>query len=241
MTPLTLAQLVRYRTKTNATTLTDTNLLMLLNVAKDDIATEVVKADEDFFGMPQTADLVENQREYPMPTDQLNHFKLVEAKLDGTNFITLSQFDLVDKPMPTDETTILARFSNEQGRAFYDIFRNSLWIYSGAIADVAAGLKLWSYAWPADITDLASVVDMSIDPTNTSPGFPRAFHELLARRVSIEYKSGKDKPIPLTDSELKFDVDLRDKIDSITGMDKRNVVTGDLPSMKDEYNNGFNL
>jgi len=52
-------------------------------------------------------------------------------------------------------------------------------------------------------------------PSTTSHGFPRQFHELLARRVSVAYKSSKDKPIPLSEKEQMYEMDLRKQIDSM--------------------------
>jgi len=56
---------------------------------------------------------------------------------------------------------------------------------------------------------------MSTNPDDYTHGFPRAFHELLARRISIAYKSSKDKPIPLSEKERQFEVDFAQAINSL--------------------------
>jgi len=241
MTPAEFAQYVRFKTRTNSSTFTDADMLMLMNIHKDDLATEIIKANEDYFGTPETADLVAGQRQYPFPDDMLNQVKHVEAKLDGTNQIPLAEFDLTGYQRSTDETTITNLFSNTEGNAYFDIFSNSIWIYSGTITSVSAGLKIWSYQWPAKFTNLASTTDMAVDPSNTTVGFPRAFHELLARRVIIEYKTSGDKAMQLTDSELKYDVDLQRKLDSISEMNMSRSNTAALPSGKKLWNDGHDL
>ncbi len=228
MTPARLAALVRYYTGTNSTTFTDADILMLANVAKDDIASALQQRDEDYFGMEFTADLVAGQREYPLPDEVLNAIKRVEAKLDGTGWSKLSEFDLVGHSRPTDEDGIRESFSGLAPQ--FDLFRRSLVIYSGdAVIGVAGGLKLWAIVYPADLADLTGTVDMSVDPTPTTHGIPRQVHELIARRVSIAYKSSRDKPLPLSEKELKYDSDLETALEELSGANLDRVVSARLP------------
>lgn len=240
MTPKKFADYVRLKTKTNSTTFTDTNLLLLANIFKDDMAKEIIKTNEDYFGTPQTTDLVADQREYPMPVETLNSMKYLEAKLDGTNWLHLNELDLNSYSRTTDESAITTNFSNNLDECFHDIFRGSLWIYSGTITNVTGGLKLWSFDWPADISDLSDDTDdMSKDPSTTTHGFPRAFHELLARRVIIEKKNMGDKPIPLTEHEQKFDYDFQQALDSLRPANLDRAVTGALPDKDDVGDDGY--
>lgn len=240
MSPLKFAEYVRFKTKTDSNTFTDDEILMLMNIFKDDFAKEIIKVNEDYFGVPETLNLIANQREYPLPPDILNQIKFVEVTFDGTSWIPLKEFDLNSYRRTTDETTITANFSNADGEAAFDIFRGSLWIYSGTIITVTGGLKLWTFQWPADFSDLSSEVDMSIDPTNVSAGFPRAFHELLARRVVIEYKTSSDKPLQLDQFEQKFELDFQKAMDSISNMNLDRAHTITYPPSTQEGNNGFN-
>ncbi len=232
---------IRFKTKTDATTFADANILLLANLFKDNMSKEIAKANEDFFGMKSERDLVAGQREYPFPEDVMNNVKMLEAKLDGTNFRRVWEFDLntyrqrnldqdnnpLDFPIPTsfqsfaqattDETTIQNTFSDN--RPEYDIFRNSIFIFSGsAIIDVEDGLLLHYIMWPADFTNLALTTDISVDPNTTSAGFPRQFHELLARRIIIDYKDSQVPTIPLTPFEAKFPQDFDNAIAALTGM-----------------------
>jgi len=232
MTGTNFAALVRLYTRTNSTTFSDAEIVLVANTVKDDIAKEIIKVDEDFFGGIAFRDLVASdatdmtKREYSLPENILK-VKKVEAKLDGTNWIPLNEFDINKYKRTTNEDEILAHFANEDGKAFYDIFRKSLWIYSGAITACTLGLQLWQIVFPADITTgtLSGSTDLSADPTTTSAGLPRQFHELWARKVSIIYKSNREKPIPLTQSEQSVDKDFKKAMSSITdiNLDRENV------------------
>lgn len=228
MTPANFAALVRYYTGTNSTTFTDAEMLKMVNPYKDDIAAQIVLRNEDYFGMLFTRNLAADRREYAMPDEILNSIKYVEAKLDGTNWSHLTEFDINSYKRPTDEANILLNFSTLE--PMYDIFRRSLWLYTGsAITAVTGGLKLYAIIYPADITDLTSNTDMSVDPTETSHGFPRQFHELLARRVSIGYKSSLDKPRKLSAKEITYEVDLERALNAITGGNQDRSVIATVP------------
>jgi len=232
MTPANFAALVRFYTGTDSTTFTDAEILKLANPYKDEIAAEIVLRNEDYFGMLFTRDLEAGRREYALPDEILNSIKYVEAKLNGTKFLHLSEFDINSYKRPTSETDIIEQFGSLSPK--YDIFRRSLWIYSGdAIISVTAGLKLWAIIYPADITDLASTVDMSVDPSTTTHGFPRQFHELLARRVSIGYKSSLPKPRKLSPMEALYNVDIERALNAITGGNQDRSVIATTP-----YNDG---
>lgn len=225
MTPAKFATLVRFYTKTNSTSFTDTEILMLANLFKDEIANEVgKKVGEDYFGLRLTTDLVEDQREYGFPSEVMARIKYAEAKLDGTNWVKMGSTDLAQYELPTDEANIVAAYAGKA--AEIDIWDKSFFIYSdAAIIDVTDGLKIWAIVFPADITDLASVVDMSENPSATSHGFPRQFHELLARAVSIAWKTSQPRPIPLSEPEKLYRLDLNNALDSLkeTNLDQEFV------------------
>lgn len=232
MTGTTFAALVREYTRTNSTTMPDSKIVLLGNVVKDDFAKEIMKADEDISGVPATRDLIASStsREYSLPEDNLKIIR-VEAKFDGTNFIKLGELNLAQYERTTDEATIVNTFANEKGKCFYDIFRRALWIYSGTITAVGDGLKLYYIAYPSDITagDLSGNTDLSIDPTSTTSQLPRQFHELWARKISIMWKSNREKPIPLTERELVFDADFTKAMESIINPNQDRENVGTLP------------
>lgn len=211
------ATLVRYYTKTNSTTFTDTEILNLANVIKDDMAVEIgKKVGEDYFGLRFTRDLVADQREYELPAEIMSRIKYIEAKLDGTNWEKLYETDLLQYQATTDDATIRDEYA-ERSPAF-DLWDKSMIIFSGdAITAVTDGLKLWAIIYPADFTDLSSTNDMSTNPTTTSHGFPREFHNLLATAVSIAHKSNQTRPAPLSKKEQSYEQDFINKIDSLKG------------------------
>lgn len=107
--------------------------------------------------------------------------------LDGTTWAPISELDLPLTNMATDETSITTYFAGKPAK--YDLFRGSLFIYSdSAITDVTNGIKLWCVLYPTDFDNLTDDRDISLPKDTVSSGFPRQFHELLARRVSIAWK-----------------------------------------------------
>jgi len=108
------ASLVRYYTKTNSTTFTDAEMLILANIFKEDIAGLISKeVGEDYFGLRFERDLIAGQREYDLPSEVMSRIKYLEAKLDGTDWERLSEVDLTEYERTTDEATILLNFSDQ--------------------------------------------------------------------------------------------------------------------------------
>lgn len=244
MTYREFAKYIRKQTGTNTSTFTDADLLVYANIYKDELAKRIVRTKEDVFGMPMVIDLAINddgspQREYPLDPDSFQQVKYVEAKLDGVNTIPLTEMDLTGYRGSTDEADIANHFNNTKGGAFFDLFRGSLFIYSGTFGAVAQGLKLWTFQWPAKFTTdmLGTDEEMSNDPSTTSAGFPREFQELLARRVIIAKKTESDKPMQLTDNEKKYDMDLATALDEFSNHDP---IFAALPE-ENRMDNGFNL
>jgi hypothetical protein len=241
MTPKELAAYVRIKTNTNSVTFPDASIIALLAPHMDDMALEILGLDEDYFGDPETRSLAADKREYPFNSDILGKIKFVEAKLDGTNWIRLLPFDLRVYKRTTDEDTIVANFSNLEGEAYYDIFRRSLWLYSGTVATVSGGLKVWTFSYPVHITSLTSEIDISVDPTTLTRGFPRPLHRVLADYVVIDYKESKTKPIPLTQSELSIEVRKQKALTMMRGQSMEEEIIADLPPVNERWNNGQDL
>jgi|SRR5579871_1242572 len=273
MTPANFASYVRLMTKTNSTTLSDTNLKLIMNIVKDEISGIMVdKLDEEYFGVPQTTDLVNSQREYPLAVDIPGKLKKVEAVLDPTYldsngnvvWVDLKKFDLTQYSQlstnlvvsgditdgdfgiqpTTDEDTIQSIFGNRQGQAAYMIFRNSIWIFSGKLTGFTAGnnyLKIWSYEWPSDITDLTSTTPLETDPTTTSAGIPRQLHRAWADKVSLLWKQTSDKEYQPNDYENELDTIIEDRIMSLSKVDKDESYTMTQPMAGHVYHDGYDL
>jgi len=247
MTAKELAAYVRFMTRTNSTTFEDADILALMKVRQDGLAKEIMKADEDILLIPQYADLVENQREYPLPSDILSRIKRVEAKLDGTNWVPLMEIDitLISYPIVT-ETNITDVFNNSQvdeGNPYgarFDILRKAVKIYSGTIIDVTDGLQTWCNTWPTAVTDLTSETGLEVDPSTTTHGIPRELHEIWSRGVIIDWKSSREKPIPLDERELSYKDDRDEAIESLKQGNLDREVIGHLPPSSDRGEEGAN-
>lgn len=222
------ATLVRYYTKTNSTTFTDADILVLANIFKDDIAGLISKeVGEDYFGLRFERDLEAGQREYDLPAEMMSRLKYVQTKLDGTNWQKLKETDLSTYGEALDEATIQSIYSDKSPE--FDLWDNGIYILSGdAITYVENGLKIWAIIFPSDFANLTSTEDMSTNPDDYTHGFPRQFHELLARRISIAYKSSKDRPIPLSEKERLYEVDLMTQIQT---MKDANLDRSTIPSV----------
>lgn len=243
MTPLQLKTEIRFRTQTDSNTFPDADILRMVNIQKDRLADEAIRANEDLFGMVSTRDLVASStgREYSLPNG-LVKIKSVEAKLNGTDWVHLLETDVTRRQRATDEATIIADFTNDEGVASYDVFRNSLWLYTGTIsATVADGLKLWMIIRPADLIDLTLTTDMSIDPSTTTFGIPTQFHLLLTRLVSRDFKQSGDRSMALAQDEQEVVIkeDIERAVMAVRNMNLSRAFKATLPV--NEYDNGYDL
>jgi len=240
MTPQEFANYVRLKTRTNSTTFSDTDIKLLMKVRQLEIAQSILKADEDILLIPQTTDLVADQREYAFPSDILSKIKRVEAKLDGTNWLKLAERPVTDYNWAMTETEIVDHFSNYQGYCFYTLSRKALYLLTGSIIDVTSGLKMWVNTLPSAITDLTGAVDMSADPTSTTHGIPTEMHEIWARGVIIDYKESREKPIPLSEQEMRYEFDKQQAINALRNQDMDREITAKIPPSSERADNGFN-
>ena len=237
MTPAKFATYIRLRTRTNANTFPDAEILEYANIIKDDIAKEITKVNEDYFVIELVRNLEAGKRSYSFPTDVLNQIKYTEVCLDGTNWQTLDEFDLNSYRKPTDEASILAEFAGKKPKM--ELSGNQLMIYSGeTIQSVSGGLKMRAVIYPADLSSLAGTTDMAVAPSKISFGVPRQLHYIWATKVIVEYKGSKEKPIPLTEKEASVDKDLTLAINALKGGNLERSITATIP---DPFNNGQDL
>lgn len=231
MTGYDFAFYIRKQTKTNTTTLPDSDIVLYGNTWKDEIAKRITKANEDYFGIFMKRNLIAGQRNYAFDPEQLNHMKYLEASLDGTTRVRLKEYDINTLGITTEEADVQRFFQGfDPG---FEIFGNELFIFSGLpIIDVTDGLKLWTIVYPKDIsaTTLADdTADLSEPPTSIDFGVPRQFHKLWADAVVIEYKNSQEKPIPLTVSEQLFDSRLAQAVGDIRGQNLDRSTESSMP------------
>lgn len=237
----TFAAYVRERTKTNTTTLSDERLALLANVAKEELAQLIAtNVDEKYFDMEMVRDLEADTRDYTWEDSIIKNSRYVAAKLDGTNWVYLAEASVADADyarLPLMEEAAIQNFY--QGRkAEYLITGRSLRIVSEApIIAVTEGLKIVCEVYPEDITetDLAAAVDLSIPSSDTTHRLPRAAHTVWAAMVINQFKTGRDKPLPLKDSDAKLELDLSELYKTLR---KRNAVRSIIAKVP--YNDGQN-
>ena len=239
MTGTTLAALIRKRTRTNSTTFTDADMLVDVNLFKDEIASKIVERNAGYFLIPATQSLVADRREYPIGDDALNRIHKVEIKFSSSDARQPSRY-IKDYDGSETESEIVKNFSNAQNMFAHTIRRRALFILSGTISAVTNGIRYWYHIFPADLANLTGSTGLEVDPSTTTFGFPRQFHELLARKVGIEYKERQPRPIPLNRSELKYDDDLRIQLDAISHVDNSGEIIANMPPESDFGDSGFN-
>lgn len=236
MTRLKLANLIRWKTKTNTTTFANSDILPLANTFKDEIASLITERNQMYFAVPADDDLVANQREYAFPDDMLNSIIKVEAKFSSSE--SYKQVKPITEYSGSEtESEIVKYFTNDEPK--YLVRRRAVLLLSGTISAVTDGIRIWYLQYPSDWSDVTDdTTDMSTDPSTTTAGFPRQFHELLARRVSIEYKERNNKP--LSAKEKMFDQDLGRQLAAIEPINLDLEMQGELPSREDQGDYGFN-
>ncbi len=239
MTGAELNSLINFKCATNDTTFTVAKKLPLVNVFIKEISSMIVETNNGMFLVPSTFDLVADQREYGWPDDLLNRMHKLEIKFASGD----SRFpaeNIKDYYGSETESEIVKRFGNAEGDFGYVIRRRAILVLSGTIIAVTDGGRLWYHAYPADLANLSGSTDLSVDPSTTTFGFPRQFHELLARRVSIEYKGSRPKPLPLNKQEINYERDLQIQLNAVASVDNSAEVIAELPPAKDLGNDGFN-
>ena len=245
---------IRFKTETDETTFPTSEVNLLANLHKNDIVKEVAKINEDYFGIPYTRDLIENQREYDLPVEILNNIKMVEMTLDGINWRRAEEIDLnnyvvnyaspVGDPLnnapqggsfsraTTDEASIQANFSDDHPR--FEIFRKALWLFTGSeLPAVEAGLKLWAIVYPKDfeLADWSSTELIEAAPDASTSGIPTQVQKLILDKVVWDYKY-RDKPVPVAELQ-SWEKAMKDAMDAMQGTNLDRETVANIP-----YNNG---
>lgn len=213
-------------------------MLPLVNIFKNEIASFITERNQMYFALQKTVDLADDQRSYALDADILNNLVRVEIKFASGDAYQPAHA-LKEYQQSETESEIVRRFSNAEGGFAYLIRALQLFILSGTIVDVTAGIRYWFIKHPADLANLTGSTDLSINPSSTTFGFPKQFHELLARRVSIERKDNKHKK--LSSQERRYDADLQAQLEAISHQDLNLEIIGELPNSIDLFNDGFDL
>ena len=238
MTGAQLNTLINSKCRTNDTTFPQADKLVLVNIFKDDIAGRIVDKNVGYFLIPQTFDLVANQREYFLGDDLLNRIQKVELKFTASAERYPSRY-IKDYEGSETEAYIVGKFGLDEGTFAHTIRRRALFILSGTVPNVTAGGRVWAHIFPADLANLTGSTGLEIDPSTTSFGFPRQFHELLATRVAIEYKGRQPKPIQLSPMERNYELELERKLNALVPIDNSGEIIATMPNASDFGNDGW--
>lgn len=238
MTGTELAKLIRRKTKTTTTTYEDADLLVDVNLIKDEIVLKLQKMRPEIFNIEGLQDLVASStsREYTIPIEALN--KIIDLELlfeSGGDYVTAGFLARRHYLGPLQESKIAAEFSNSQPKYF--IRRKKVYILSETITAVTDGFKLVYDLLPADLANLTGSTDLATNTADAN-GVPKELHELWARRVQIKYKD--ENGTKLNNDELKYEKDLEQAIDDLSDIDISKEVFSSLPPASDRGDDGFN-
>lgn len=240
MTGTQLATLIRTeKTKTNATTFSDARIIALYNIFKDEIAGKIVERNAAFFQLSYLFDLVANIRQYAFQSNYLDRMQKLELKWTASGTYFPSNY-IKDYQGSESESEIVKSYSNSENGFAHTIRSRGVFILSGTVPALANGGRLLYHVFPVDIAAIDST-ELSTDPSSTTFGFPRQFHELIARRISIEYKSNLPKPLPLSRHEQNYENDLENELNKIAHQDNSGEIIGDPLPDCDTGNNGFDF
>jgi hypothetical protein len=243
MTAAGLAALIREYTGTNSTSFPDATMLVYLNPYKDEIASKIQQRRPEVFNLTTLKNLVASttadNRFYDFPTNVLNNIRKVEAKFTSSgDFVVVKPISEFDYDEALQESKITNDFDNDHPKYF--IRKKQIAILSGTIIAVTSGLKIVHNAFPGDLAAVTdNATDLSVDASATAIGFPKEFHELWARRVSIAYKSRPGSTMKLNANELLYLKHLEEALDNFSVANLDSSIIGHLPETDND--NGFDL
>jgi len=248
MTETQLASLIRRKTKTSVTTYSNADLLVDVNVMKDEIAGQIADMREDAFQVTQkqntkVATSLPADRLYAFDAEVMNNLVgvwYIKDTTSGTDPIKLKEVKIQQSGISMeDETVITDKYANVSGEAGYMVVRKNIFLLSGAVVVVTNGLIVIFKSFPADLTDMTASNVLHTQASATAPGFPREFNELWARRVSIEYKD--TNRMKLSSREAKYEVDLQEKLQDYKTASLDHQIIGTLPTALERGDDsGFN-
>jgi len=138
----------------------------------------------DFQYETATANLIANQREYIFPANLLT-IKKVQLKLDGTNWVDAPFFDPTETGSPiASETDITKKFNNDE--PYVDVGDRSVFVYSGTIISVTAGIKIW-YVEENVGQDSSSDDIQTFSDDDDTPNVAEAFQRALVYGPAMDW------------------------------------------------------
>lgn len=191
---------IYFLTKTNSTSFTSTDMVVLANNAMDRVASLIEASDgrwnfddtnqpttdqgDGTGGLPvATTALVSGQQDYTFAVNFLN-VERVELKDEEGNWRKLQPIDQADV---YDQS--LTDFMTGGGTpVYYDKLGASIVLYPTPDYAQAASLKVW-YSRPPVL-----IQSSDISSTTTKPGFNALYHDLIALWVAYDYSMANGLP-----------------------------------------------
>lgn len=236
------------------------------NDLAEQISTRDIKGNYFIFPTPTLYTLTASTRIYAMPATLLNHIYSVEIAFSSTTdsfgqlkYVLAFPDDYRRLGLAWTEANIQANYTNGGGSLWidangtttgqvvgpnYEIRGNQLYILSGDISSttlggstVANGIRLTYRQFPVDLAALTDdTTDLSVNPSSTTFGFPTQFHELWARKASIDWKAEHPGAVPPSALDASYAADLEAKLSGMENNDLSGEIIGRLP-----YQTGQNL
>lgn len=193
MTLGTIQQLVYNLTNSDATTYSNTKMLVDLNTWYERTVMTILRSRDDiefddanYNNFPIfTSDLVANQQDYSLPATCLKIQRL-EIAYDGTTYYKAEPIDIGMISKGTSPTQI-SQWANTN-RPYYDLRYGSFFLYPIPLASTSnrSGLKIWIARSINEFT----ASDLSTG--TVSPGFDQPFHQILAYGAAFNRAMAKN-------------------------------------------------
>lgn len=229
---------IYFLTKTNSSSFPIADLTAAANVAVEDVAGRILKADSRWqwddtnqTDLPNaTTALVSGQQDYSITTTHLS-IDRVEIKDSAGNWTLLQPID------PQEIRGIsLSQYAGANGMPVtYDKVANSVILYPTPNYSLSAALKLYFTRGP---------VAFETSDTTKQPGFNSLFHDLVPLKVAYDYAVANGLPTAqgFMSNILKREKDLEDFYGSRDRDHKRrfSVSTSSSGSTSGRFNSGGN-
>lgn len=201
MTPQKLANTLRWKANVSTSApFDDTNLLQVVNTAKDDISQAIVQVNPDYFEEDSVTDSVSGQGEYTKPSDLLL-MKRVEVSYSDTNTGSFTPARIVTLQDISDYGIDWYQMNQSTGQPMVRFADTGFFIYpTPASTSFGTGfIKLWYVPKRSDLTSLSD----STNDIETITGIGFIFHSLIQDLVvnEIKFKKGELTQLDVQDSK----------------------------------------
>lgn len=208
---------VRYLAGKDSTTLEDADLLRIANKYYLPLVRELVDLNEDLYAEISTANLVANQREYVLPTDNTTStyggglIKLQRVEInytgDSTDWKVMDPISLQEIATATKlDADINSTFDESDPKYWFK--DRSVWVAPVPDAAVTTGLYIYWIKRPNEMT-----ADTAI------PELPKDFLNILAEGMLIDVYRKYGRTAESKDAESKWEKGIANMREKETGID----------------------